>query len=128
MMNRTPLNRFLLRAAIIFSLWFVFYYVEKADKVFTSKLLSELVVEHSTTLLSVVDSNYHVSVEQRGKYLMHTVCYNTKCLVGVGRACNALELFVLFAGFIIAFPGSVKHKFWFIPVGLVLIHFLNVIR
>jgi len=127
-MNRTPLNRFLFRAAIIFSLWFVYYYVEKADKLLTSKVLSELVVEHSTSLLSIVDSNYHVSVEQRGKYLMHTVCYNTKCLVGVGRACNALELFVLFAGFIIAFPGSVKHKLWFIPVGLVLIHFLNVIR
>lgn len=127
-MGRTPINRFLFRAAIIFSFWFLVYYVWQADKLIISKPLSELVVNQSTALLSVFDSNYHLSVEQRGKYLMHTVCYNTKCLVGVGRGCNALELFVLFAGFIIAFPGSVKHKFWFIPVGLVLIHFLNVIR
>jgi len=128
MMSRTPINRFLLRAAVIFSFWFLFYYVWQADKFIISKPLSELVVNQSTAVLSVFDNNYHLSVEQRGKYLMHTVCYNTKCLVGVGRACNALELFVLFAGFIIAFPGSVKHKLWFIPFGLVLIHFLNVIR
>lgn len=128
MINRTPFNRFLFRATIIFLLWFLFYYVEEADKAVASKPLSELVVKHSTALLSLVDSNYHLSVEQRGKYLMHTVCYNTKCLVGVGRGCNALELFVLFAGFIIAFPGSLKHKLWFIPLGVVLIHFLNVVR
>jgi exosortase family protein XrtF len=126
--NRSPVNRFVFRASVVFIIWFIFYYVLQADRRTISKPLSQLVVEQSTALLSVVDSNYHLSIEQRGKYIMHTVCYNTKCLVGVGRGCNALELFILFAGFVMAFPGPIRHKYWFIPAGILLIHFLNICR
>jgi len=46
----------------------------------------------------------------------------------VGRGCNGLELFALFAGFVLIFEGSWKNKIWFIPLGVVIIHFLNVLR
>ncbi len=48
--------------------------------------------------------------------------------VWIGDPCNGLTLFSLFSGFVIAYPGSVKKKLWFIPLGLVLIHLLNVLR
>jgi exosortase/archaeosortase family protein len=35
---------------------------------------------------------------------------------------------MFFALFVIAFPGSVKKKLWFIPLGIVIIHFANVLR
>ena len=126
--NRGPVNRFLFRASIVFLLWFVFYYILQVDKHTINKPLSQLVVEQTTWLLSFFDANYHLSIEQRGKYILHTVCYDTKCLVGVGRGCNALELFVLFAGFIMAFPGAVKNKVWYISAGILLIHVLNICR
>ncbi|MBX7204283.1 MAG: exosortase family protein XrtF [Bacteroidia bacterium] len=126
--NRSPVNRFVFRASVVFILWFILYYVLEIDKRTISKPLSQLVVEQTTWLLSFIDVNYHLSIEQRGKYILHTVCYDTKCLVGVGRGCNALELFVLFAGFIMAFPGAVKNKVWYIMAGIVLIHILNVCR
>jgi exosortase family protein XrtF len=46
----------------------------------------------------------------------------------VGDNCNAISLFALFSGFIIAFPGQLKSKLWYVPAGIFLIFFLNCIR
>lgn len=46
----------------------------------------------------------------------------------IGVPCNGLSLFALFAGFIIAFPGRRTNKLWFIPLGMVVVHVLNIIR
>ena len=41
---------------------------------------------------------------------------NSPGLLEIGEACDGLVLFVLFAAFILSFPGSVKRKLWFIPL------------
>lgn len=46
----------------------------------------------------------------------------------IGEPCDGFVLFALFFSFIMAFPGSVKHKFWYIPVGLIFIHLINAVR
>ncbi|GAB3876790.1 hypothetical protein GCM10028824_35200 [Hymenobacter segetis] len=46
----------------------------------------------------------------------------------VGIPCNGLVLYALFAGFVLAFPGSWRRKLWFIPAGIALIWVLNVVR
>jgi exosortase family protein XrtF len=46
----------------------------------------------------------------------------------IGDPCNGLTLFALFSLFIIAYPGRWLHKLWYIPVGITLIHILNIIR
>jgi exosortase family protein XrtF len=48
--------------------------------------------------------------------------------VWVGASCNALTLFFLFAVFIFAYPGHQKSKLWFIPLGILTIHILNILR
>lgn len=48
--------------------------------------------------------------------------------VWVGDGCNAISLFVLFSIFIIGLPGSVEKKLWFLPVGIFLIHLINIAR
>lgn len=48
--------------------------------------------------------------------------------VWVGSNCNAISLFTLFSVFILAYPGHQKSKIWFIPLGIVAIHVLNLIR
>lgn len=48
--------------------------------------------------------------------------------VWVGDNCNGFKLFSIFSIFLIAFPGNLRSKFWFIPVGLVVIHLANIIR
>ena len=46
----------------------------------------------------------------------------------IGDPCNGLSLFALFISFICAYPGKWKHKLWFIPIGIILIHTMNIIR
>ena len=46
----------------------------------------------------------------------------------LGDSCNGISLFALFGIFIVAFPGKIVSKFFFIPAGILLIHFLNVLR
>ena len=46
----------------------------------------------------------------------------------IGTPCNGLSLFALFAGFIIIFPGKWTYKLVFIPLGIVLIHVINIFR
>jgi exosortase family protein XrtF len=48
--------------------------------------------------------------------------------VWIGGACNALTLFFLFGVFIFAYPGHQKSKWWYIPLGILSIHILNIFR
>lgn len=48
--------------------------------------------------------------------------------VFIGEPCNGFALFILFLAFIVAFPGPVKHKLWFIPAGIIAIHLINALR
>src|ERR1035437_5648336 len=46
----------------------------------------------------------------------------------IGDSCNGISLFALFSIFIVAFPGKPVAKLFFIPVGVLLIHLLNIFR
>jgi exosortase family protein XrtF len=46
----------------------------------------------------------------------------------IGDSCNGISLFALFSIFIIAFPGKLLAKLFFIPIGVLIIHLLNVMR
>lgn len=48
--------------------------------------------------------------------------------VNVGTPCNGLAMLYLFFAFIVAHPGPLKAKAWFIPLGLLLIHASNLVR
>lgn len=57
-----------------------------------------------------------------------TVTMAGQAAVFVGSPCNGLVLYALFTGFIVAYPGKLRRKCWFIPLGIASIYFLNVVR
>jgi exosortase family protein XrtF len=58
----------------------------------------------------------------------HTVGIDGSHGVYIGTPCNGIDLMALFAGFILIFNGNWKNKLWYIPLGLLIIHLLNLIR
>ena len=48
--------------------------------------------------------------------------------VWIADSCDGVVLFALFAMFMLAFPGRIHHKLWFIPVGVLLLHGANIAR
>lgn len=48
--------------------------------------------------------------------------------VWIGGPCNGITLMSLFAVFVIAYPGSFKYKLWYILIGMLIVHVVNLIR
>jgi exosortase family protein XrtF len=90
--------------------------------------------------LGVVDLAVIKNAMSISKYLLSSLGYNISLVssrqiiienVGglfIGDPCNGLNLFALFSGFIMAYPGPIISKLIFIPIGILGIHLLNVIR
>ncbi len=49
-------------------------------------------------------------------------------MLWIGDPCNGISLFAVFSIFLLAYPGPWKHKAWFLPLGLLSIHVLNMLR
>ncbi len=48
--------------------------------------------------------------------------------VYLDRGCMGRNVMLAYAGLIAVFPGSWKHKIWYIPMGLAIITFVNILR
>jgi exosortase family protein XrtF len=46
----------------------------------------------------------------------------------IGDNCDGIKLFGLFSIFVLCFPSAIKHKLWFIPLGILIIHLANILR
>ena len=120
------LTRFLGLGFAGYLIWYVLY--EYFLKEYT--LLDEYLI-HSM----VVSSEWALRALGYGLYEMNSTGLRWQIgiadsvgLLQVGAPCDGLVLFVLFAVFILAFPGPWKRKLWFIPLGIGLIHAANLVR
>lgn len=112
---------FLLKALALYLVWFCTYDLWLKKVGVLDNLIIDNLVYLTVNILELF--NYILYVDH------HTVgIYGAYANVIIGSGCNGLELFVLFAGFIIIFEGNWKHKLWFIPLGILIIHLLNEVR
>lgn len=112
---------FLLKAVGLYAVWYMVYDLWlKKSGVFDNWIIDKIVYS-SYLILTFI--NYDVNIDYH-KIGIHSGVGN----VLVGSGCNGLELYVLFAGFVLIFQGNWKHKIWFIPFGVLLIFFFNVLR
>lgn len=66
-------------------------------------------------------------------YFLHGACLGSLRLangsgVCIGSGCSGLELFLIFAGFLLIYQGQKRKLWWFLPLGLCCILILNIIR
>ncbi|SFQ39226.1 exosortase X [Hymenobacter arizonensis] len=117
------LYRFLFIAAALFLLWF-FGYEQwlKPDGRLDTALCAQITAA-GVGLLQLLGFKATISPE-----LSTLVMMSGKPAVVIGAPCNGLVLYMLFAGFVAAFPGPWLRKLWYIPAGIVLIWCLNVVR
>lgn len=115
---------FVAKALGLYIAWFISYdyFIAPAGKVDT--YLNYRVASDAGTVLDLM--GWEGSTQPGNRQTV--VCIGREPMVGVGNPCNGLELFVLFAGFILCFPGSWRSKGWFIPAGSLIIHAVNVLR
>lgn len=121
--NKTAV--FFIRALLLYLSWFLLYeLVIKPYTLFDEKVISNIVY-FSSKLLSFFNHDVYLSDADLD---MQMVGIDGGHPVWIGGPCNAVTLMALFSIFVIAFPGKLKNKLWFIPAGCAAIHIINIIR
>lgn len=62
------------------------------------------------------------------KTLNTTIYFSNNGYINVNGSCSGLKQFYQWIFLMILFPGPWKKKLWFIPLGLLIIHFTNILR
>jgi exosortase family protein XrtF len=122
------------KAAIFFLLFFVGFYVilntiygfyieyysPQADPI--TKVVSKQVA----FFLRLFDPSVFVTPSLSSRNI--TIANGYRTVIDVFEGCNGVNVMIVFASFLIAFRGSVKLTTLFLTVGLVIIHFVNLVR
>jgi len=111
---------FILKAALMYLLWYVLYEQWLLKDGFLDHFLINHLVGSTEFLLNLLNFNTFSYADAVGIDGSHGVL--------IGTPCNGFDLFALFTGFIIAFPGKIKNKLAYIPIGILVIHGLNILR
>ena len=82
---------------------------------------SALLLNQSVWVLNVL----HVKLEVVGDRIYVN---NHRGYVGVSPECTSLKQWMHWLFLMLLFPGPWKHKLWFIPLGLIMVEFINVFR
>lgn len=119
-MKNQIIKTFAIRALILYGLWVIIYYGYIQPNGRLNEFLTYRVVAGTVFGLDVL--GYQTDAKD------NIVHIKGEPVVLVGDACNGLELFALYSGFLLAFPGKKIYKAFFIPVGILIIYVINVIR
>jgi exosortase family protein XrtF len=132
------LRIFLLRALGLFIAWKCLYLFLLAPDGRLDAALTKEVAENTAGIFNMAygtesfyaeKENADNPAEEKGirttKYAIHNA---GRRLIGIADACNALELMILYAGFIICFHADAVRKSVFILGGMALIYIVNLTR
>lgn len=117
------LRRFVLIAVALYLVWFFGYEYWVFPDGRLDAMLSDNIAASSVALLRALGFPASIAADKSTTLLM-----GQQEAVYVGASCNGLVLYALFMGFVLAYPGPVRHKLWFIPTGILAIYLLNVVR
>jgi exosortase family protein XrtF len=121
-----PLTRFLIKGVALYLGWHLLWYNWIEPDGTVNHYLTYNTASISALVLNVFsESHFGLSpFEEQNTYLFK----DQIPVVLIEHGCNGLILMVLFAAFILAFPGPWRQKMWFIPLGIVAIYLINALR
>ena len=121
-----PLYQFLLKAVLLYLGWHILFY---------NWIEPDGSLNHWLTYNTASISSFMLNIFSSGQYSLSPFSEQNTMLFKDGGAvvliehgCNGLILMVLFAGFVIAFPGPWRKKLWFVPMGVLAIYLINSLR
>ncbi len=132
------IKKFLARSFVLFIVWKCMYLFLFSESRTIDKPLTNLVSNQSAYLLNNFKNTNEFIVRPSVSYheidgLTHIsennlLIFKNNPVIIVLDSCNGLELFVLYVGFIIAMPSVWYRKLSFSIFGIILIHFMNILR
>lgn len=129
-------KQFLLRSLLLFILWQTVYLLWLAPSRLIDRPLTLITGQAGACLLQFCLPDADIICKETKPQLTNDyyqqgavhLWAGERRLVGLADACNALGLYVLYAGFLIAFPAVQKRRYHFWLIGWISIFGLNVLR
>lgn len=133
-----PIRVFASKALLLLVIWQVIYLgllapkriIDQPLSMFTGKAtawcVKYLMPSHSIVVKEVLQKEKVEAMEF--DYLKTTIFADGIKLIGIADGCNGLSLFMLFIGFIIAYPAPILLKLRYGVLGLILIVLVNILR
>jgi len=122
-----PFLRFLAVSVSLYVSWYVFYEFHLHTHTSFDKIVIDTLVrwaEFTLRTLGYVTTDYSSTDVL---FREHIGIAGSKG-VTIGAPCDGVVLYALFIFFVMAFPGPLRHKAWFIPLGALAVFYLNVLR
>lgn len=114
------ISLFILKGIVLYLLWYMLYDNWLLKDGWVDHFLIDHLVKSTSFLLQLIGFHVFEYADAVGVDGTHGVL--------IGAPCNGLSLFALFAGFIIIFPGKSVYKMFYIPIGILIIHVINILR
>jgi len=122
---KNKITRFFIYAGALYLSWFLLYELFIKPHTSIDEKLIGVIISHADFILKITGFTTYRAVEEDDMQLLGIDGAHP---IWIGTPCNALTLFAFFSLFIIAFPGNLKQKLWFIPLGILIIHLANLVR
>jgi len=117
---------FLIRAGIFYFIWLLLYHWFILPFTSIDRYVIDNLIDVSSSVLR--GFGYDLIPNPADGEPIRTIGIDGTHGLWVGDPCNGLTLFAAFSSFVLAFPSLLKLKYWFIPLGIIIIHLANVIR
>lgn len=100
--------------------WYITYWYPAVDPV------TSWVTNQSAGILDLFgwETSTYNHIVKPTTYIVH----NQKSVIAVYEGCNGLNVVVVFLAFLFAFGPISKKLFWFVPLGIIVIHLSNLAR
>lgn len=118
--------KFLITSALLYIAWLIIYYLGIKTYTNWDYNLNYSIVYFAEQLFQLFGTLSYIEIES--DHVLFILDGGNRRPILIGDECNGFKLFSIFTIFLLSFPGNIKSKLWFIPMGLVIIHFANVIR
>lgn len=118
-------TRFLIIGAVVYLAWYLAYEYWVKPQTSIDAFVIYSIIESAESFLNFVG---YSTLRSDGFIPNDTLAIEGSSGVAVGAPCDGMMLFGVFLAFMIAFPGRLLHKLWYIPVGLLAIHYINILR
>ncbi|GAB1857691.1 hypothetical protein MHTCC0001_25280 [Flavobacteriaceae bacterium MHTCC 0001] len=129
-----PIRLFLGKALLFFLVWkivYMFFLIETKiiDYPLTTHVADASVyVLNSMGFMSDFTSERVIYVNGGNETESSEIVHNGNVVLYVADACNGLELFMLYIGFIVCMPSKFWRKVKYIIIGVIIIDIMNILR
>ena len=116
---------FILKASLLYGACYLIYEFLVKEHSQLDQLFIRKIINLSSSILELLGYKTFASKEINDFQVFGIDGSNG---VWIGGPCNGITLMFLFAIFVIAYPGNLKNKLWYLPLGVLIVHTINITR